>query len=85
MAEDALVGDASGDLHSGFVSDVAKNLIEAGVARGYGEFAVGVSDLGVMRCLLRGLGSQQRSEGKRGGEDDAGFRGVLHLDLQTYL
>jgi hypothetical protein len=33
FAEDVLVGDAAGDLHSGLTGDFAENLVEAGVVR----------------------------------------------------
>jgi hypothetical protein len=58
FAEDALVGDSAGDLDSGQTRDIAKNLVEAGVAGGDLEQIVRVGDL----CATGGtLG---RSEGR---------------------
>lgn len=52
FAEDALIGDASGDLHSGFAGYVAEDLVEAGVGCGDDELAFAVRHLGRLRGLL---------------------------------
>ncbi len=44
VAEDALVGDASGDGHAGLAGDIAEDLVEAGVIGGDGELTLRVSD-----------------------------------------
>lgn len=40
-SKDTFVGDASGDLHGGLASDLAENLVEAGVAGRDGEEVIG--------------------------------------------
>lgn len=96
LAEDAFVGDASGDLHSGFFGDVAEDLIEAGVVGGDEKLAISEGDFGAMRrWLLRGvrrLRGLRRREGREGEADDCDdwegcdepdFRGLLHVIGRT--
>jgi hypothetical protein len=52
VAKDTLLCDAACDFDSGITGDLTQNLVEAGVVRGDGERAVGVSDL---RSLWRAL------------------------------
>ena len=51
-AEDALIGDAAGDLHAGEAGDVAQDLVEAGVVSGDGEEPICVLDVGAVGGAL---------------------------------
>lgn len=79
LAEDALVGDAPGDLHSGFARDVMEDLIEAGVVRDDGQLAAAVGDLSAVWWLLPG-GLRGRECGERDADDkdESDFRGMPH-------
>ena len=66
LAEDSLIGDAAGDLHSGIATNLTKDLVEAGVVRGDGERAVCVGDLRAIGWALRWSERDRRRIGRCG-------------------